>query len=105
MHGERVAVGPDEPPRAVDDLTLIAAVVGGDREALVHLYDRHAAVLLALAVRMVGDRARAEELVHDVFVAAWHQGRDFDPALGTVRTWLVGHTRALAPCRRPGAVP
>jgi RNA polymerase sigma-70 factor, ECF subfamily len=74
----------------------MSAVVRGDRSALEALYNLHAPVLLALAVRMLRDRGAAEDLVHDVFLEAWHHARDFDPARGSVRTWLLMRARSRA---------
>jgi RNA polymerase sigma-70 factor, ECF subfamily len=85
------------------DAVLMTALVGGDAEALATLFDRHAPLLLALAVRLLGDRARAQALVHDAFLEAWHKARNFDPARGSARAWLVTRTRALALERRAAA--
>jgi RNA polymerase sigma-70 factor (ECF subfamily) len=86
-----------------DDATLLAAIVRGDREALGRLYDRHAGVLLALGMRILGDRAQAEDLLHDVVLEAWHRARDFDPTRGSVRAWLVTRMRSRALDRRAAA--
>lgn len=75
---------------------LVSAVVAGDREALARLYDRHAGRLAALVMRLVGDAALAEDLVHDVFVEAWHHAHEFDPGRGTVRAWLTTRARSRA---------
>jgi RNA polymerase sigma-70 factor, ECF subfamily len=87
-----------------DDPTLLAAIVRGEREALGQLYDRHAGVLLAVAVRIVGDHAQAEDLLHDVVLEAWHRARDFDPGRGTVRAWLVTRMRSRALDRRAATI-
>lgn len=87
-------------PEPVADADLMTALVRGDREALAALYDRHAGLLLALAVRILQDRAQSEELLHDVFLEAWHHARDFDPSRGTVCAWLVTRTRSRALDRR-----
>ena len=80
---------PSPPPfLAMSDVDLMTALVRGEREALGELYDRHANVLLALSVRLVGIQAQAEELVHDVFIEAWHHARDFDSTRGSVRELL-----------------
>jgi len=73
----------------IEDADLMAALVRGDRAAMATLYDRHASLLMALAVRMLQDRAQAEELLHDVFLEAWHHARDYDASRGTVRAWLL----------------
>jgi RNA polymerase sigma-70 factor (ECF subfamily) len=85
---------------AIEDAALMAALVRGERQALSELYDRHASVLLALSVRLVGIQAQAEELVHDVFIEAWHHARDFDATRGSVRAWLLTRTRSRALDRR-----
>ena len=80
----------------VDEATLVADVVAGNREALATLYDRHAGRLGALCARILGDAAQAEDLVHDVFVEAWHHAHEFDPRRGTVRAWLTTRARSRA---------
>jgi RNA polymerase sigma-70 factor (ECF subfamily) len=79
-----------------EDARLVAAVAGGDKQALATLYDRHARVLLALGLRILRDRTAAEDVLHDVFLEAWHQAGAFDPARGTVRAWLVMRMRSRA---------
>lgn len=68
----------------------------GDNDALGALYDRHCPVLLAIAVRILGDLREAEDLVHDVLLEAWHKADDYDRARGTVRTWLSIRLRSRA---------
>ena len=85
---------------SAEDTALLAAIVRGEREALGRLYDRHAAVLLALGLRILGDRGLAEDVLHDVVLEAWHRARDFDPGRGTVRAWLVTRMRSRALDRR-----
>jgi DNA-directed RNA polymerase specialized sigma24 family protein len=91
------------PSQDAEDLALMAAVGRAEREALGHLYDRHAPLLLALGLRLLGERASAEQAVHDLFVQVWHHAREFDASRVSVRTWLVGRMRALSLTRR--AVP
>lgn len=91
-------------PGLADDALLMAAVVRGDRGALSDLYDRHCGVLLAVGLRIVGDRSQAEDLLHDVFLEAWHQAAAFDPTRGTVRAWLVTRMRSRALDRRNAGV-
>jgi RNA polymerase sigma-70 factor (ECF subfamily) len=68
----------------------------GDAGAIAQLYDRHAPVMLALARRILGSQADAEDLVHDVFIEAWRHAADYDPDRGTVKAWLVLRTRSRA---------
>jgi RNA polymerase sigma-70 factor (ECF subfamily) len=84
----------------MNDAALMAAVVRGDKSALGALYDRHCRLLLALGLRVLGDRTSAEDVLHDVILEAWHQAGTFDPARGSVRAWLVTRMRSRALDRR-----
>jgi len=66
----------------------------GDSEALATLYDRHAGGMLALAQRIVGRAAEAEDVVHDVFLQAWRHAADYDETRGSVKSWLLLRTRS-----------
>ena len=87
-----------------DDTVLVAALTRGDKTALAQIYDRHAGLLLALGLRVLGDRTLAEDVLHDVFLEAWHHAADFDPTRGTVRAWLVTRMRSRSLDRRASAV-
>jgi RNA polymerase sigma-70 factor (ECF subfamily) len=79
-----------------EDAALVAAMADGDRGALAALYDRHASLLLGLALKIVRERREAEDLLHDVFLEAWRSAKDFDPKRGRVRTWLAIRMRSRA---------
>jgi RNA polymerase sigma-70 factor (ECF subfamily) len=66
----------------------------GDRSALATLYDRHAGLMLGLGLRVLRDRGEAEEVLHDVFVEAFRGAATYDPARGSVRTWLFLRMRS-----------
>ena len=53
------------------DRVLAARAGRGDEQAFAELYDRHAAGLLAFASQYVGDRAAAEDVVQQTFLAAY----------------------------------
>ena len=50
------------------DPALVERVAQGDRSAFLELYDRHVSRVFALATRMLGDRASAEEVTQDVLM-------------------------------------
>lgn len=66
----------------------------GDSAALAELYDRYAGSMLALAQRIVGRGAEAEDVIHDVFLEAWRHSADYDLARGSVKSWLLLRTRS-----------
>ena len=78
------------------DEALLAAVAARDPAALASLYDRFASPVFALALRIVGDRAIAEEVTQEIFVRVWRHAGSFDPARGRGSTWIMGVTHHLA---------
>ncbi|GIH26844.1 RNA polymerase sigma factor [Acrocarpospora phusangensis] len=81
----------------VDDRLLHQRVVGGDEAALGELYDRFAALIFGLAVRVTRDRAVAEDIAQEVFVTFWERPLAYDPERGSLRAWLatIAHRRAV----------
>lgn len=86
-----------EPPPDRTDPELVASMAGGDPTALAALYDRYAGSLLAVAERILGDLADAEEIVAETFTRTWEGAAGFDPGRGSVATWIVaiGRNRAI----------
>ena len=76
------------------DIDVLRRLAGGDKQALGELYDRHAGVMLALGIRILGLRREAEDLLHDVFLEAWRHAGDYDPRRGSVKTWLLLRMRS-----------
>ena len=79
-----------------DDVALLRRLQRGDTAAMGALYDRYAPQLLALAVRMLRSEREAEDLLHDLFLEAWQNVRQYDETKGTVRTWLFVRLRSRA---------
>ncbi len=77
-----------------DDAAVVARMAAGQQQALAELYDRYSSLLLGVGVRMLGVRAEAEDVLHDVFVEVWKRAADFDAARGTVRAWLALRMRS-----------
>ena len=57
-------------------------------DALRALYRAYAGELLGFALNALGERGAAEEIVQEVFTRAWRHADRYDPARGSVRTWL-----------------
>ena len=61
----------------------------GDSAARKELYDRFAGRLLAICVRYVGDRATAEDLMHDAFLRIYGAFDRFSfRGAGSLRAWI-----------------
>ena len=83
----------------VDDAELFAAIARGERGALERLYDRHAPTLFAMALHAAGDRPRAEDLVHDAFLALARHARQPGARCERVLGWLVSRMFELMRAR------
>jgi RNA polymerase sigma-70 factor (ECF subfamily) len=86
------------PASANDDpeAALLARVARGDRAALRKLYDRLSGQALAVALRILGARGEAEEVVQDVFVEVWTRASLFTVARGRGRVWVLSIARNRA---------
>lgn len=89
------SAAPSIPAR--HDGELVRRMAGGDESAVGLLYDRYGSVLYAIAYRIVGERADAEEVVTEAFAQAWREATRFESGRGSVTAWLtmIARSRAL----------
>jgi RNA polymerase sigma-70 factor (ECF subfamily) len=90
-----------------DEVALVRAVADGSEEALAALYDRHVDGIHAVALRLTGDRQLAEEVVQETFLALWNRAELFEPATGSLATWLraIARNRTVDRIRAAGRRP
>lgn len=75
---------------------LLLRVAMQDRAALRALYAATSAKLMGVLVRMLRDRAEAEDAVQEVFTRIWLRAGRYDPAKGRGMTWMIAVARNLA---------
>ena len=68
---------------------LLAACALGNQDAFQRLYLATSAKLFAIAVRILGSEAQAEECLQDAYVKIWQRAGDYRPHLASPVTWLV----------------
>lgn len=66
---------------------LIDRIIAGEREAYATLVDRYKGYALTLALKILGNRADAEEAAQDAFIKAFHHLNDFNKE-AKFSTWL-----------------
>jgi RNA polymerase sigma-70 factor (ECF subfamily) len=83
------------------DADLMRRIADGSEQALDALHGRFARQVFAMAAQAL-DRATAEDIVQEVFLAVWRKADRYDPERGTVRAWLLqsAHYRILNELRR-----
>ncbi len=79
-----------------DELGLIQRVTSGDQQAFLALYDRYAARVHALALRILSDPMLAEEVTQDTFLKLWSRARLYLSDRGSFMVWLLTIARRTA---------
>ena len=79
------------------DNAAIRQIQNGDKEGLVHLFERYSRPVLRLATRILRDPADAQEVLQEVFLYIHKRSCIFDPAKGSVGSWVLqqAHSRSL----------
>lgn len=69
----------------------------GEQRAFAQVYDATSPRVFGLVLRIVMDRAHAEEVTREVYVEAWRHATRFDPERSTALTWLlqIAHSHAV----------
>jgi RNA polymerase sigma-70 factor (ECF subfamily) len=87
---------PSPQASSIIDPTLLARVVKGDQQAFSQLYDYSSTLLFTLAVRMLGNREEAAELLQDIYLEVWRKVSRYDVGRGTPIAWLITLTKSRA---------
>jgi RNA polymerase sigma-70 factor (ECF subfamily) len=97
----------DQRAAPVPDADLVARIALGDEMALAEIYDRHAEAVFGAAVRLLGDRAAAEEIVQETWLVLWNRAERYDPRIGSLVAWLftIARNRCVDRLRAAGRRP
>lgn len=76
--------------------TWLTAAGQQDAAAFRALYDAAAPRLFAFALRILRQRAMAEEALQEGFVSIWHAAPDYQPELATPLNWMAAIVRNKA---------
>ncbi|MEP6880737.1 MAG: sigma-70 family RNA polymerase sigma factor [Dokdonella sp.] len=76
--------------------SVLLAVAGGDSAAFESLYRTTSAKLFGICLRVLPQRAEAEEVLQEVFLAIWKKAEQFDATRASAMTWLSMMTRNKA---------
>lgn len=80
---------PFSPPRTAQVSDLVAVLAARDAAALAQVYDEHRVALCAFCTRLLGNRAAAEDLTHDVFLRLPELIHKLEPGR-SLRAFLLG---------------
>ena len=76
---------------------LLVRTARGDESAFATLYDQLASAVWGLALRIVRDPARAEEVAQEALLEVWRTAPRYDASRGSARTYVmtITHRRAV----------
>jgi RNA polymerase sigma-70 factor (ECF subfamily) len=94
------------PLPAESDEVLIARIAAGEQRAMRTLFDRHHLRIYRFALRLLGERELAEDVLSEVFLDVWRHAAMFE-ARSRASTWLIAIARfkALSWLRRRSETP
>lgn len=98
----------DPSGEGAGDEILMSAIWAGDRDAFAILMRRHARPMLAVARRISGTSAEAEEIVQEAFLKVWNGRSRWNPDSGArFGTWFyqVVVNLSIDRARRPSFAP
>ena len=87
---------------AGNDRELARALAAGDIQALARAYDAYGAHAYSVALRVLGDAERAEEVVFDCFMELWNHYDGYDIRGQSLRSHLIKTARSLSLDRLKG---
>lgn len=73
--------------------TLLARIAVQDRAAFAAIYTAASAKLMGVLLRILGNRAEAEDALQEVFTRVWLRAGRFDATKGRGMTWLIAIAR------------
>ena len=77
-------------------MALIHRVASGEQSALTAVYDATNRLVFGLILRIVVDRATAEEVALDVYTQVWRQAATYDTSRGVPLAWIMTIARSRA---------
>jgi RNA polymerase sigma-70 factor, ECF subfamily len=78
------------------EAALIVRLKRRDPQALAELYDRYGKQAYSLVLRVVRDRAIAEDLLQETFLRVWNSVHSIDSEKGAIGPWLLTIARNRA---------
>ena len=93
------AAGDSRPTASLEatgDATLVAAFARGEERAFRRLVERHIGKVVAVARRMLGDAAAADDVAQETFLRLWRNGASLEVGAGGLAPWLYRVASNLA---------
>jgi RNA polymerase sigma-70 factor (ECF subfamily) len=80
----------------ISEEMIVALLRAGSRSAVGVLYDRYAAALHGVIVRIVRSEEIAEDILQETFIKIWTNFASYDESKGRLFTWMMRIARNMA---------
>lgn len=89
------------------DFLLVRRIAAQDQTAFAAFYERYAARVLGLLVKLLPTQDDAEDVLQDTFWQVWRQAERYEPLRSSPQGWLflLARSRAIDLLRRKAARP
>ena len=93
----RLAASEPAPPRdPLAEREAVSRAARGDQDALRVLYAAFGRRVQAVALRVLGDAAEAEDVAQEAFAEIWRRAGEYDADRGSVPAWIFTIARSRA---------
>jgi RNA polymerase sigma-70 factor (ECF subfamily) len=82
------------------DEDVMEQLRNGNPDALPILFDRYHRLVLNMALRILRDKAEAEDVMQDIFLEIFNRADRFDPSRGSTKTWILQYAYHRSLSRR-----
>jgi RNA polymerase sigma-70 factor, ECF subfamily len=78
------------------DDDIVRSISAHSPEGIEALYDRYGGLAHTVALRILGDRGAAEDVVQEAFLSVWRRGSTYQQGRGSLRSWICTIVRNRA---------
>lgn len=79
-----------------EESRIVQLLQSNSKDAVRIILERYGDALYTVALRIVGTKEVAEEILQDAFVKVWQKAQQYDPNKGRLFTWLLQIVRSTA---------
>lgn len=77
-------------------VAALARIASGDRAALQTVYRLTSPKLFGVALRILGERSEAEDVLQEIYLTVWQKASAFDASRASPMSWLIAIARNRA---------
>jgi RNA polymerase sigma-70 factor (ECF subfamily) len=82
-------MSPHEHFDSLTDDDLLRNIVQGCTDCFALLFHRYCRQVFSVSLRIIRDKAEAEDILQEVFLSIYQQQERYDPSRGGIRTWIL----------------